>query len=161
MKDSFRLDARPADAEINPALRYHVRKLYDIRLPETVDMDAIRALHADLARQLDQSPMTSNLCGETMAARDDGAQGRNRTSDTRIFSPLLYRLSYLGTREAVYKLARRGYTSFSRQCRAFRRAKMRSTAKKSSVLHSPMAQRVNASAVRLKAPLNGFRRWYF
>ena len=26
-----------------------------------------------------------------------GAQGRNRTSDTRIFSPLLYRLSYLGT----------------------------------------------------------------
>ncbi len=26
-----------------------------------------------------------------------GAQGRNRTTDTRIFSPLLYRLSYLGT----------------------------------------------------------------
>ncbi len=25
-----------------------------------------------------------------------GAQNRNRTSDTRIFSPLLYRLSYLG-----------------------------------------------------------------
>ena len=24
-----------------------------------------------------------------------GAQGRNRTSDTRIFSPLLYQLSYL------------------------------------------------------------------
>ena len=58
VKDSFRLDARPADAEINPALRYHLRKLYDIRLPETVDaadMDAIRALHADLARQLEQS----------------------------------------------------------------------------------------------------------
>jgi hypothetical protein len=29
----------------------------------------------------------------------DGAQGRNRTTDTRIFSPLLYRLSYLGTRQ--------------------------------------------------------------
>ena len=27
-----------------------------------------------------------------------GAQGRNRTIDTRIFSPLLYRLSYLGKR---------------------------------------------------------------
>ena len=27
----------------------------------------------------------------------DGAQSRNRTSDTRIFSPLLYQLSYLGT----------------------------------------------------------------
>jgi hypothetical protein len=25
-----------------------------------------------------------------------GAQGRNRTVDTRIFNPLLYRLSYLG-----------------------------------------------------------------
>jgi hypothetical protein len=31
-----------------------------------------------------------------MAAKLDGAQGRNRTSDTRIFSPLLYQLSYLG-----------------------------------------------------------------
>jgi hypothetical protein len=28
--------------------------------------------------------------------RKIGAQGRNRTTDTRIFSPLLYRLSYLG-----------------------------------------------------------------
>src|SRR5688572_11319933 len=28
----------------------------------------------------------------------DGAQGRNRTTDTRIFNPLLYRLSYLGLR---------------------------------------------------------------
>jgi hypothetical protein len=26
----------------------------------------------------------------------DGAQGRNRTTDTRIFNPLLYQLSYLG-----------------------------------------------------------------
>src|SRR5215208_3404349 len=26
---------------------------------------------------------------------DDGGQGRNRTADTRIFSPLLYQLSYL------------------------------------------------------------------
>ena len=25
-----------------------------------------------------------------------GAEGQNRTADTRIFSPLLYRLSYLG-----------------------------------------------------------------
>ncbi len=58
VSDSFRLDARPAEAEINPALRYHLRALYDIRLPETVDaadMDAIRALHADLMRQLEQS----------------------------------------------------------------------------------------------------------
>ena len=33
----------------------------------------------------------------------DGAQDRNRTSDTRIFNPLLYQLSYLGTQcEALY-----------------------------------------------------------
>jgi hypothetical protein len=29
------------------------------------------------------------------------AQGRNRTTDTGIFSPLLYRLSYLGVRSAA------------------------------------------------------------
>ncbi len=29
--------------------------------------------------------------------RQNGAQSRNRTSDTRIFNPLLYQLSYLGT----------------------------------------------------------------
>jgi hypothetical protein len=28
---------------------------------------------------------------------NNGAQSRNRTSDTGIFSPLLYQLSYLGT----------------------------------------------------------------
>ena len=31
---------------------------------------------------------------------EDGAQTRNRTRDTRIFNPLLYRLSYLGN-EAI------------------------------------------------------------
>ena len=30
----------------------------------------------------------------------DGGQGRNRTTDTRIFSPLLYQLSYLAICEA-------------------------------------------------------------
>jgi hypothetical protein len=29
-----------------------------------------------------------------MEPRKKGAQGRNRTADTRIFNPLLYRLSY-------------------------------------------------------------------
>ena len=31
--------------------------------------------------------------------RKGGAQGQNRTAHTGIFSPLLYRLSYLGTSE--------------------------------------------------------------
>gem|GEM_PF-2962521 len=34
-----------------------------------------------------------------------GAQGRNRTADTRIFNPLLYRLSYLGKR--IFLIPRR------------------------------------------------------
>ncbi len=29
---------------------------------------------------------------------ENGAQGRNRTTDTRIFSAMLYQLSYLGIR---------------------------------------------------------------
>ena len=33
--------------------------------------------------------------------RIDGASGRNRTNDTGIFSPLLYRLSYRGTQLAT------------------------------------------------------------
>lgn len=32
-------------------------------------------------------------CGQFV---ESGAQSRNRTSDTRIFNPLLYQLSYLG-----------------------------------------------------------------
>ena len=31
----------------------------------------------------------------SMVGKGSGAQGRNRTTDTRIFSPLLYQLSYL------------------------------------------------------------------
>ena len=32
----------------------------------------------------------------------NGGQGRNRTTDTRIFSPLLYQLSYLAMLGAAY-----------------------------------------------------------
>ncbi len=34
---------------------------------------------------------------------NDGAQGRNRTADTRIFNPLLYQLSYLGTEAKILR----------------------------------------------------------
>ena len=33
----------------------------------------------------------------------NGAQSRNRTSDTRIFNPLLYQLSYLGSRFVILR----------------------------------------------------------
>ena len=32
----------------------------------------------------------------------DGGQGRNRTTDTRIFNPLLYQLSYLAIGGGAY-----------------------------------------------------------
>jgi hypothetical protein len=35
-----------------------------------------------------------------MSEKENG-QGRNRTADTRIFSPLLYQLSYLAKKEGV------------------------------------------------------------
>ena len=41
--------------------------------------------------------------------RGNGAQGRNRTTDTRIFSPLLYRLSYLGMDDGAARLTELGY----------------------------------------------------
>jgi hypothetical protein len=39
--------------------------------------------------------MPENPCASKIGG---GGQGRNRTTDTRIFSPLLYQLSYLATR---------------------------------------------------------------
>jgi hypothetical protein len=57
VKDSFRLEVSRDEAQINPALRYHLRKLYDIRLPEFIDasMLALRDLHSNLVQQLQQS----------------------------------------------------------------------------------------------------------
>ena len=41
----------------------------------------------------------SQSCLRKFIKLNRGAQGRNRTTDTRIFSPLLYRLSYLGIKK--------------------------------------------------------------
>ena len=41
---------------------------------------------------------TPMLMTASSAGKGDGGQGRNRTIDTRIFSPLLYQLSYLAMR---------------------------------------------------------------
>gem|GEM_PF-5562218 len=38
----------------------------------------------------------ASLAANPFVLKNNGAQGRNRTTDTGIFSPLLYRLSYLG-----------------------------------------------------------------
>ncbi len=60
----------------------------------------------------------SNLV--SMSWGSGGAQGRNRTSDTRIFNPLLYQLSYLGPR-SVSRQVRvaskcRSYRGWNRTC---------------------------------------------
>ena len=44
---------------------------------------------------------TPMLMTASSAGKGDGGQGRNRTIDTRIFSPLLYQLSYLAILEAT------------------------------------------------------------
>src|SRR4051794_5044638 len=42
-----------------------------------------------------------------VSAKQDGAQGRNRTTDTVIFSHVLYQLSYLGAEPARERTERR------------------------------------------------------
>ncbi len=47
---------------------------------------------------------------EKVGVLDIGGQGRNRTTDTRIFSPLLYRLSYLATTSrSLYRIFQKTY----------------------------------------------------
>ncbi|WP_020180387.1 AAA domain-containing protein [Methylopila sp. M107] len=55
--DQYMLQAADGEAEFNPALRHHLRQLYDIRLPETVDLEttSLEAIHADLAAQIRRS----------------------------------------------------------------------------------------------------------
>ena len=55
-----------------------------------------------LERKTGFGPATSSLArrhstAELLPLLSDGAEDQNRTGDTWIFSPLLYRLSYLGT----------------------------------------------------------------
>ena len=46
--------------------------------------------------KLKKKGATSNLVNPFFSLIFSGAEGQNRTADTGIFSPLLYRLSYLG-----------------------------------------------------------------
>ncbi len=54
--------------------------------------------------------MARKLCEplKTNALESDGGSGRNRTADTGIFNPLLYRLSYRASFGRAAILARRG-----------------------------------------------------
>ncbi len=52
--------------------------------------------------------------GETFRPAMDGGQGRDRTTDTRIFSPLLYQLSYLANFRALQAARRASITTAPR-----------------------------------------------
>ena len=53
-------------------------------------------------------------------SRNPGGQGRNRTTDTRIFSPLLYQLSYLAAGRIIAALARASGVGASAELQAAR-----------------------------------------
>ncbi len=54
VRDQYTLKSPEAIAEFNPALRHMLRQLYDIKLPETVDLTTVSLteLHADLLQQI-------------------------------------------------------------------------------------------------------------
>lgn len=57
VRDAYVLQPVSAIAEVNPALRHHLKTLFGIVLPETVELDvtALDELYADLERQIRQS----------------------------------------------------------------------------------------------------------
>lgn len=54
VRDQYVIQCEDGEAEFNPALRHYLRQLYDIRLPETVDLQkvSLESIHADLAAQI-------------------------------------------------------------------------------------------------------------
>ena len=54
VRDQFMLQCDETEAEFNPVLRHQLRQLYDIQLPETVDLQktSLEEIHADIARQI-------------------------------------------------------------------------------------------------------------
>ncbi|WP_029920122.1 AAA domain-containing protein [Nevskia soli] len=57
VRDQFVLSCPETEAEINPALRHYLRQLYDIELPEVIDLSqvSLESIHADLQAQIRRS----------------------------------------------------------------------------------------------------------
>jgi len=57
VRDQYLLRCPGTEAEFNPALRHYLRQLYDIQLPERVDLaqTSIEQIHADIAAQIHRS----------------------------------------------------------------------------------------------------------
>src|SRR6185312_9787816 len=54
VKDHYVIEATSSEAEVNPALRHHLKQLYDLDLPEILDLAAtpLTAFHEELQRQI-------------------------------------------------------------------------------------------------------------
>lgn len=54
VRDQFVMQCDETEAEFNPVLRHVLRQLYDIQLPETIDLQkvSLEQIHADIARQI-------------------------------------------------------------------------------------------------------------
>jgi hypothetical protein len=63
VRDQYVLQTTDAEAEFNPVLRHQLAQLYDIRLPEKVDLakTGIGAIHADLLAQIRSSEPSVEL----------------------------------------------------------------------------------------------------
>ena len=57
VKDHYTLEPSDTEAEVNPALRHHLKQLYDLDLPETIDLrtTTLAAFHEQLKAQIQAS----------------------------------------------------------------------------------------------------------
>lgn len=86
-----------------------------VRSSMTIGMRTNRIIGSMPERKPQRQPVNPSPAGrptEEMKSlvarkRENGAQGQNRTADTGIFNPLLYRLSYLGIRSDTPEVARK------------------------------------------------------
>jgi Protein of unknown function (DUF4011)/AAA domain len=67
VRDQYTLQAASAEAEINPALRHFLKQLYDINLPEAVNLEtvSIESLYRDISMQIARSEPAVRLSLET------------------------------------------------------------------------------------------------
>jgi predicted DNA-binding WGR domain protein len=67
VRDQYTLCCNEADAEFNPALRHHLRQLYNIELPETVDLNktTLSEIHQNIEAQIHKTEP-----GVTLAFQD-------------------------------------------------------------------------------------------
>jgi predicted DNA-binding WGR domain protein len=63
VRDQYSLEPTSTEAEINPALRHHLRQLYNLQLPETLDLSEVtlEQFHLEIQRQVRASEPSVTL----------------------------------------------------------------------------------------------------